>query len=174
MKNILLYLLSAIFISSCHNSGEQTIVVQHDTVYKKVNLPVYKTSKRKFESYDVDSLIVEIRTKGDKKAFQKVYVYYAERKIDPEMLDLALLMANKYKYNYACLIVYCIFVEAHNNKLVNLDEQSQNLALYYLSRARELGYEEAIEEFRNTADENTILFKSSYYLDKMKAADLKH
>ena len=171
MKNIFFCTLFILAISACHNSGGQAIVIQHDTVYKTIKVPVYKFTKRKFEIYDVDSLITEIRTKGDKQAFQKVYVYYAERTIDEEMLNLTFLMAHKYNYNYAYFLVYCIFVEDNNNKLQNLDKQSQNLALYYLSRANELGYEGAKEELRSTAGEDVILFKSSYYLDKMKEFD---
>ena len=64
MKNIFLFTFFILAFSSCQNSGEQTIVVQYDTVYKTVKVPVYKFRKRKFENYDVDSLITEIRTKG--------------------------------------------------------------------------------------------------------------
>lgn len=176
MKKCILFIFGIIFISACQNNENSNLrtITQYDTVYKTITVrePI-RLMKRRFENYDLDSLILQVKTKGDRSAFSKVYVYYAERKIDPEILNLSFLMAHKYNYNYAYFLVYCIFIEQHENDINNLDTQSQNFAMYYLARSYELGYNDAMEEYKYKMGEKAILQNSSYYLNKMKLYDQK-
>lgn len=101
MKKCILFIFGIIFISACQNNENSNLrtITQYDTVYKTITVrePI-RLMKRRFENYDLDSLILQVKTKGDRSAFSKVYVYYAERKIDPEILNLSFLMAHKYNY----------------------------------------------------------------------------
>jgi hypothetical protein len=121
----------------------------------------------------IDSLINLVKTKGNIEAYNKVHIYYAERLKDEEILNLSILMAHRYKYNYAYFTVYTTMVNQEVYGLKDLDEQTQNMALYYLFRSYELGYKEALYTIQDDLGEKASIQKSSYYLNKMIEYDSK-
>ena len=88
---------------------------------------------------------------------------------------LALLSLWHINTNIIMLILtfYTTLVNQHTYGLKDLDEQTRNLALYYLIRSYELGYKDAIYTIRDDLGEKTPIQKSSYYLNKMAEYDFK-
>ena len=168
----LIAILMLIVLYSCNNSDsvKQASVVA-DTLSKQKIMISGKASKEK--NLMMDSLISLIKTNGDTNAYNKVHVYYAERLRDQEILNLSIIMAHKFKYNYAYFTVYTTLVNQENNGLKDLDSQTKNLALYYLFRSYELGYKDALYTIHDDLGEKAAIQKSSYYLNKMIEFDSK-
>jgi hypothetical protein len=119
----------------------------------------------------IDSLTKLVIKNGNINAFNMVHMLYAEKLKDQDILYLSILMAHKYNYNYGYFSVYTTLVNQKDYGLKELDEQTQNMALYYLVRSYELGYKDALYQIEEDLGEKVPTHKSSYYLDKMAQYD---
>lgn len=162
--NYLLCLL-LFFLFSCYNEKE-----------KKQNVNSIESKKIIYKNIDdkktIDSLKSMVTLKGDKDAYKRLYIIYAKELRQGEILLYSLQMAHKYNYSQAYDCIYATLVENENsNDIDSLDEQTRNLATYYLLRAYELGLDESAM-LKKIFGEHAPIPKSSIYLDKMKNYDL--
>jgi len=161
-------LLSLWSCNRTDNRKIETTYLHSDTIsIVKNNIDIGDSSK------SIDSLIRIAIKKGDTSAYKKVHVYYAERVRDQETLTLSIIMAHKYNYNYAYFTVYTTLANQEEYGLKDLDEQTQNMALYYLLRSFELGYKDAMNSIKEEFGKPNPIPKSSYYLNKMLDFDTK-
>ncbi|MNT70484.1 hypothetical protein D3C72_2088800 [compost metagenome] len=86
-----------------------------------------------------------------------------------ELYYYSLIMANKYKCPQAYYHLFIIMndkVSIDGLTLYSNDETTKNMSLYYLLRAKELGYTQAQYEIDEVFGENKHVPPSSYYLKK--------
>lgn len=107
---------------------------------------------------------------GDEKAYNKVSSYYFVANRQREFFYFALTMANEKKSVEAHFHVYSIIAystsELPQKALMKMDCKTRNMALYYLLKSYEIGYDRAkyyIEEFFG---KDVAIPKSSTYLQK--------
>lgn len=168
-NNYLFSILIPIIFCSCGN--EESINLELNKNSNSVaKSEMYKTiDDKKF----IDSLKKLVLIKGDRTAYRELYIVFAKDLRHGEILLYSMQMAHKYNYPQAYDCIYSTFVEKENsNDLSSLDEQTRNLATYYLLRAYELGVDEKYileKEFGKGA----TIPKSSVYLEKMKLYDSK-
>lgn len=157
-----------LFFYSC-NSNERDkplVKIENASLSKADSSPVL-IKNLILNTKQIDSLENIALEKGDKNAFYSVEAYYEKRKEEDKILTFCVLMAHKHKYNFAYYMVYVILVHQGDNDLNALDEQTQNLALYYLLKSHEMGYEQAKYAIEEKFGENVSVPKSSNYLNKM-------
>lgn len=100
-------------------------------------------------------LLDSVVYKGNKDAYDELFVFYMKKKKVYEFLPIALLMSNKYNYDLASLDVFlCLHsfnLDKSKNKyfnyfnLDNLDENTRSLAIGYLKKASNEGNAHAKE-----------------------------
>ena len=98
------------------------------------------------DSMESSRLLAKVINNGDFESYNKVSnAYLLADKVD-ELYYYALLMANKHKCPEAFYHLFLIMTDQASINEVELysnDERTKNMALYYLLKSRELGYEGA-------------------------------
>lgn len=95
-----------------------------------------------------NEMIADAINKNDTQSYNDVWGYYFLSGRDKMFLSPAMIMANKNNYNKAYYHVYCILAsKVGGGQLKDVDLKTKNLAFYYLTRAKELGCDEAREEY---------------------------
>jgi hypothetical protein len=105
---------------------------------------------------------------GDERAYATVSAYYFLEKQEQELFYCAFTMANKYKspaahYHVYMIIAYSTPKEA-KTALAKMDSKTKNLAMYYLLKSYEMGYDQAKFEVQEFFGKGTAIPKSSLYL----------
>ncbi len=172
MKSILFkFLMLTILLSACQSSEKPKIEKQLKKVVTNIYPEEFGASYPKSKIDSLKKLTIE---KGDKTAYRLLYVQYAKRYRHGEIFLYSLQMAHKYNHPQAYYDIYYILTEKENtNSIDSLDEQTKNMALYYYTRAHELGLESYSKNDEVFGNKNKIP-KSSYYLTKMIEYDSKH
>nr|WP_294907249.1 hypothetical protein [uncultured Lacibacter sp.] len=153
MKYLLLSLLVISITVSCRDAGGSqqveklpaTAVLNKDSVFK---------------------LIDHALMFGDSKAYNRASAYYFIRDNAEEFLYVAFVMANKYDNSEACYHVYQILNSTRNQEqLEKLDERTKKVALFYLLRSYEMGYDQSKYELEQIFKKGEMIPKSSSYLN---------
>jgi hypothetical protein len=134
-------------IKSGKNITEGITVIQKDSLYK---------------------LISSALNNNDTIAYNAVASYYILNNMSEEFLFTAIKMANKYNNAEACYHVYDIIAysssKGSKEALENLDFKTKNLALYYLTKSHEIGFESSKYEIIEIFGDEKPPYKSSYFL----------
>lgn len=107
---------------------------------------------------------------NDTLLYNKVSSYFLFNNMGEEFLLTALMMANKYNNAEACFHVYEII--AHSTPKVPIealklmDLKTKNLALYYLLKSNEMGFESAKYHVVEIFGKDKTPPKSTYYLQE--------
>ena len=156
MKTYILINLLLFSLYSCKNDVKKETVPENKSII--IN-----------ESYWNDSISKQIyraSSSGDTLAYKELYYDCWRKGRTDEILLISMIMANKYKYNYAYFNVYISLSRQHKNDTEGVNNTNNYLALYYLLKAKEKGYSEAIygaeEIFKNKK-----IPSSKYYLLKL-------
>lgn len=113
---------------------------------------------------------------GNRRAYNKIANAYLMGYQESALYYYSLIMANKYHYPEAYLYMNDVLThEASTGDLVIIshDEATQNLALYYLFKARELGSIDAKESIERNLGKEKALLNSSYFLKKYDESTVK-
>lgn len=157
-----------LFVYSCNSDDKKIplVKIENSSLIKVDSSPVL-IKNLILDTKQIDSLENIALEKGDKNAFYSVEAYYEKRKEERKILTFCIMMAHKHKYNFAYYMVYVILVHQADNNLNALDVQTQNMALYYLLKSHEMGYDQAKYAIEEKFGENVSIPKSSSYLTKM-------
>lgn len=113
---------------------------------------------------------------GNRRAYNKIANAYLMAYQESTLYYYSLIMANKYHYPEAYLYMNDVLThEASTGDLVIIsdDQATQNLALYYLFKARELGSKDAKESIERNLGKEKSLLNSSYFLKKYDESGAK-
>jgi hypothetical protein len=97
---------------------------------------------------------------GNEKAYNDVAGSYILGEKYDELLYYSIIMANKHNSSEAYYHVFLILTKDDFNKL---DKKTKNLALFFLVKSNELGYESAKYSLKEIFGETKIL-PSNYYI----------
>jgi hypothetical protein len=107
---------------------------------------------------------------NDTVLYNNVSSYYLFNNMGEDFLLTALIMANKYNNAEACFHVYDIIaystLKEPKEALDLMDLKTKNLALYYLLKSNEMGFESAKYEVAEIFGENIEPPKSIHYLQE--------
>lgn len=158
MFNSILGIMIYIMFISCSDKKEQPKKIKdHDEVpqYVKMN------NNRKL----TDSLFNLAIENGDEKAYNNVAGNYILDENYEDLLFYSLKMANKHNSSEANFHVFLILSNSNNGKSFDeLDAKTKNLALYYLAKSNELGYQSAKYSINEVLGKGKVIKKSSFYL----------
>jgi hypothetical protein len=167
MKNkfIKSVLFISIVCSGCNSNtkinDDRNIVVIHDTIFKfwsKTEI----ANLRMLESYK-DSAILN----GNEFMYNRVASHYILNDNIEDLFYTAFMVANKYNNPEASYHVYrAINGLRTKENFDNLDVKSKNMALYYLLKSYESGFQNAISQVHIIFDTNKPIPKSYYYKNK--------
>ncbi|MBI5858341.1 MAG: hypothetical protein HZB42_11925 [Sphingobacteriales bacterium] len=168
MKKILIALLLGGLILSC-NQQKKSNVSEHKSDSIRLKQDTFHLSndlEDQIGKQGIASLIDSAIERGDSMAYNKVSNYYLINQLDEEFLFPAMIMANRYKDRSAYFDVYDILTSMrYDNHLEKMDEQTKAIALYYLLRSYELGYENAKYEVEELfTDKKLPIPKSSDFI----------
>ena len=142
---------------SSQEKKTKAIVKDHDEI------PSY--IKRLDNKKLTDSLFNLSINKGDIKAYDKVAADFILDEEYPKLFYYSLIMANKYNYNAAYFHVFVILSNSSSDMSFDkLDKKTKNLALYYLVKANEMGYDSAKYSIDEIFGKGKTVQKSNYYL----------
>lgn len=117
----------------------------------------------------LDRLEHQALTQGDTMAYMYAASAHFQEGSDAEFLYTSLIMANKYHYSDAYYGVYTALAHSNlNDSYETLDDDTKFIALYYLLKAKEKGYENAINECERIFGKGKIPSSSSYLLKMAK------
>ena len=108
--------------------------------------------------------------KGDFKAYNKVSNDFLLEERGTEIYYYSLIMANKYKCPEAYYHLFAILndnVLINNTKQYSSDETTKNMALYYLLKSYELGYDESKYKITEIFGKKTVVPNSTFYLKEL-------
>jgi len=107
---------------------------------------------------------------GDFRAYNKIAIAYLMSYRETDVYYYSLIMANKYHCPEAYYNMYIVLThEASTGDMVLLsnDKDTKNLALYYLFRARELGFTDAKEIIELKYGRGKSSQNSSFFLKQL-------
>ena len=113
---------------------------------------------------------------GNRRAYNKIANAYLMGYQESALYYYSLIVANKYHYPEAYLYMNDVLThEASTGDLVIIsdDEATQNLALYYLFKARELGSKDAKESIERHFTKEKALLTAAYFLKKYDESTAK-
>lgn len=114
----------------------------------------------------IDSAIIY----GNEKAYNEVASYYLIENMGKDFFYYALTMANKYNNAEACFHVYDIIAHSTPKEpkeaLELMDLKTKNLALYYLLKSNELGFESAKYQITEIFGKDKSPPKSTHFLQE--------
>jgi hypothetical protein len=169
MKNsIIIILLLAVWATGCQRHKEEC---KTGSVVINSHLSSVVKDRRTIDSLKNKALI-----EGDARAYNEVATYYLVNDVGQDFLYYAIKVANRYNNKEANFHVYSILVKsasaAKPSTLDEIDPYTKNMALYYLLKSYEMGYEKARFEVREIFGERQVVPSSSYYLNLFaKAAE---
>lgn len=115
----------------------------------------------------MDSLLRRAVDEGDAAAYNQVASYYQLENRGSEFLYFALLMAHRYHSVEAAYHVYTILAEAGPGNLFEnlstLDSETRSMAMYYLLKAYEGGFESAADQVEEIYADSSEVGSSSQY-----------
>ncbi len=160
-------ILFALISFSCNNKKEKQQIRAEE---KQVNgnVPFYK--KLADDKQERTRLWKAAIDSGDCSAYSKVSFAYIMTYREVDLYYYSLIMANKYHCPDAYLTLFTILThEADPGEIVILsdDQDTKNMALYYLFKAKELGSKEAEHLIELEYDKNKTMRGSSYFLKKL-------
>ena len=158
IKYYYLIVISFILFTSCFNKKEPVVILKN---YNEI--PSYE--KRIQNVKLTDSLLNLSITKGNEKAYNLVSSDFILDANYEGLIYYSLIMANKYNSPEAHFHIFLILSEsADGGSFEKLDNKTKCLALYYLLKSKELGYENAKYSINEIFKKGRVLHKSNYYL----------
>lgn len=151
-----IFLSLLIVVISC-NSERQNNFTKSET--DSIISPVYT-----IDAQELGNLLSRA-IDGDTSSYLKARQYYILNAQYDKFLYCSLIMANKYNYQVAFYDVY--FTLSHpptGGGFDSLDKNTKNLALYFLLKSHELGYQKSIYDIEEIFKETTLIKPSKYYL----------
>lgn len=159
MRNLFVALV--VFLISCNSKS--TIKDQQSEVKNLQNIDTTEVliESEPFNQHLVNKLLNKAMSEGDSISYDDVYAYHISRNIQDKFLYYSLEMANRYHYPKANFDVYFILSSPYDGRALDeLDVETRNMAIHYLLRAYEMGYESALDEVR-IVYKNKVIPKSS-------------
>lgn len=136
MKILMLAFVLVVILPFCQHSAESSNLNQYSDSILIAN--------HRLNQSELNKLIDSALNEGDEMAYNKVSSYYLMNENRDDFLYIALMMANKYSTDEAFFHVYYILNNPrYKADLSNLDLKSRRIALYYLLKSYEMGYETA-------------------------------
>jgi len=118
----------------------------------------------------LNTMISKAINQNDTIAYNQVASYYLINNLGEEFLFSAFIMANKNNSAEASYHVYDIIAYStpkEPKEALNLmDKKTKNLALYYLLKSYEMGFESAKYQVSEVFGDKNAPPKSSYYLEE--------
>jgi len=100
---------------------------------------------------------------GDTVAYNKLSLYYTFNLTPWPLLYYSQIMCNKYKYPFACFDCYLIDCEKTNPENFQSNDSSTYIfGIYYLLKAKEMGYLDAKEEFNKVYGKQKLPLSTEY------------
>nr|WP_162989041.1 hypothetical protein [Pedobacter schmidteae] len=155
--SFILICLMLILLVSCNNKKQRQFVPEiptHTKLNKEETIKLWKKA--------IDE--------GDFKAYANISNAYLMNTQIYELYYYSLIMANKYKCPQAYYHLFIIMndkVSIDGLKLYSNDEATRNMSLYYLLRAKELGYTQAQFEIDDIFGKGKSVPKSSYFIQQL-------
>lgn len=116
---------------------------------------------KKYINLLINSAVVQ----GSASAYNLVASYYILEDVSEDFLYTAICVANKYNNAEACYHVFTILNSSRTgNDINNLDEKTRSLALFYLLKSYEMGFESAKYKVNEIFGAN--IPNSSFYLEQ--------
>lgn len=157
VDNLSKYFIVMLLFVSCNTKSD----VHQQCSAKKPSTPI--DDKRRIYAL-IDSALML----GNGMAYNEVSSYYLIEDMGESFFYYAFTMANKYNNAEACFHVYSIIANSTSKQpkeaLGLKDKKTKNLALYYLIKSHEMGYESAKIQLVEIFGEDEAPQKSSYYL----------
>lgn len=120
------------------------------------------------EKDSLNEMISLVLKNNDTLLYNKVSSYFLLNNLGEEFLLTALMIANKYNNAEACFHVYDIIAHSSPKEpketLEIMDLKTKSLALYYLLKSNEMGYESAKYQVSEIFGKDIAPPKSLYYL----------
>jgi hypothetical protein len=116
----------------------------------------------------IDSLIDRAINKGDTMAYNEVHGYFLIENLDDKFFYNSIIMAHKYKYSEAYFDVFWTLTHPKTGEtFTELDKETQNLALYYLIKSYEKGFDGAKSSIEEILGKNIKIPSSEFFLKNM-------
>jgi hypothetical protein len=119
----------------------------------------------------IDSAIIH----GDSMSYNKVASYYMLEDRGQEFFYYAFLMANKHSSREAAYHVFDIIVNSGSldakEVLQKMDKRTSNMALYYLLRSHEMGYNSARYQVKEIFGTLEAIPKSTSFLQEFARSE---
>jgi len=126
-----IYFFIILFLVTCSKNNKSTDATsQNDT------------------SISFTTLKKEIIENGDIGSYETLFIAYLDEPYPEEFLYYALIMANQYNYPQAYYDVYNCLCLTYINNLEKMDENTANIAIQYLLKAKELAHHQALDEVK--------------------------
>ncbi|TKC60156.1 hypothetical protein FBD94_14675 [Pedobacter hiemivivus] len=157
--SFILICLMLILLVSCNNEKKRQFVPEIPT-HTKLILNKEETIKLWKKAID----------EGDFKAYANISNAYLMNTQIYELYYYSLIMTNKYNCPQAYYHLFTIMndkVSIDGLKLYSNDEATRNMSLYYLLRAKELGYTQAQFEIDDVFGKGKSVPKSSYFIQQL-------
>lgn len=158
MTRLIILLLQIFIITSCN-------IKQH----KAEELAIKPTTPID-DKMKIHQLIDSAITNGNDKAYNEVASYFLIENMGKDFFYYAFTMANKYNNAEACFHVYNIIAHSTPKEpkeaLSLLDRKTKSLALYYLLKSYEMGFESAKYQVYEIYGKDNAPPQSSYYLQE--------
>lgn len=126
-----------------------------------INNPNKEVNKSEIDSIEYfKKRVINI---GDTIAYNKISLHYTFNLVPWPLLFYSQIMCNKYKYPFACYDCYLIYAEKYTGENLKAnDSLSKNFGIYYLLKAKEMGYKEAQDELKDVFRNSKIPTASDY------------
>ena len=183
MKKVLTFLSISLIVSiffSCKQKKEKVQDLKKNVEMKKGHKEGVSASAQ------VEDLVANEKERtrlwkaaidsGNRRAYNKIANAYLMGYQESALYYYSLIVANKYHYPEAYLYMNDVLThEASTGDLVIIsdDEATQNLALYYLFKARELGSKDAKESIERHFTKEKALLTAAYFLKKYDESTAK-
>ena len=159
MKKYILLNLILLGLMSCKNDNKKELVNENEHIV--TTEPCWSDS--------ITDQIYRATSKGDTSAYLDVFSYCWRKHITDQILLGSMIMANKYKFRDAYYHVYLLLNGILRDRDVDsVNTPSKSLAMYYLLKAKELGYDDAKYEAQEIFKDKKIPSANSYLLKLTK------
>lgn len=147
----ILFVPIILFCSACNNSKEQPVT--------------YMPSSRYLEAYRDESRMKNLRDRiineGDTTAFNELEIICSISGHDRELLYYALRMAEDFNYPRAYYSVYFTM----GTDVIKNESIYKKLPKFYLLRAYELGYQDAVDDVEDMYPKGNIPTSQEYWCE---------
>lgn len=155
-KETIFLTLTLLFLNSCENTNDD------GSLKSQVN--AFFADKTRVNEIRDNAI-----NKGDSSSYYEIHRNYFFDGREQEMLYISMIMANKYNMPQAYFDVYSEL--SHRNggyPLMDLDERTRTLALYYLALSKEKGYAVIEYEWNQAYGNKPIPSSNSFLLELIK------